>query len=80
MTVRELIYNSSHELNCIIVSYAKLYDMEIEIKFNSHNISEVTIPHTEQLLNCDVRDWKIEDETTIRIWTGDDYVWKVINS
>lgn len=73
MTVRELIYSTNQELEVVIVSYIKLYNSDIELKFNSHNIK-----NHEYIISCDVRDWKIEDKSSIKIWTGDDLLKKLI--
>jgi hypothetical protein len=74
MTIGELVGSSGYALKVIVIFQSEPYGDEIQIKF----ISSCTLDTG--ILCCNVDDWKIEDESTIKIWTGDKLLWKVTNS
>jgi hypothetical protein len=75
MTIGELVGSSGYALKVIVVFQSEPYGDEIQLKFNSGWTLDMG-----HILCCNVDDWKIDDESTIRIWSGDKLLWKVINS
>lgn len=72
MTIKDFIHSSMYELEITLVSYVKLYKSTIQLKFNTSDVRNY-----EYIMTCDVISWKIENDSSITIWTNDDLLVKL---
>lgn len=72
MTIKDFIHSSINELDVTLVSFVELYNSTIQLKFNTSDIRNY-----EYIMTCDVISWRIENDSSITIWTNNDLLVKL---